>query len=317
MKRALIVGIAGQDGSYLAELLLQKGYRVFGLLIKKERLENIEHLKKKIKLIYGDLRDKKSLEKAVLKVKPSELYNLAAISFIPASWKNPTLICDVNALGVSRLLEIIRDRSPKTKFFQASSAQMFGKPKECPQSEKTNFSPLNPYASSKLFAHFLVQSFREKYGVFSCSAIFYNHESERRPPEFVTRKITQGAVKIKLGLEKKLELGNLESQRDWGYAPDYVRAAWLMMQQNKPDDFVIATGELHSVKDICKIAFTALGLNYKNYVVVKKEFIRKEEPVKLLGSVVKARKILNWKPRVSFEEMIKKMTLYDLEVLKK
>lgn len=316
MKKALITGIAGQDGSYLSELLLEKGYQVFGLMRRKDGLANIRHLKE-IKLIYGDLTDKESLEKAILEAKPDELYNLAAISFIPASWQNPTLVCDVNALGVSRLLEIIYDKSPKTKFFQASSAQMFGNPKDIPQNEQTRISPLNPYASSKAFAHFLIQSFREKYGVFACSAIFYNHESERRPVDFVTRKITQGAAKIKLGLEKKLELGDLIAGRDWGYAQDYVWATWLMLQQKQPDDFVIATGKLHSVADICKIAFTTLGLNWKKYIIVKKQLLRTEGPIRLVGDSSKARRILSWKPKVSFEQMIRKMVLYDLEILRK
>lgn len=317
MKRVLITGIAGQDGSYLSEFLLKKDCQVFGLLRKEDGLENIKHLKDKIKLFQGDLRDKEFLERVIIKTKPDELYNLAAISFIPTSWQNPTLVCDVNALGVSQLLEIIRDQSPKTRFFQASSAQMFGKPSQFPQNEETPITPLNPYAAAKAFAHFLVRLFREKYGVFACSAIFYNHESERRPVDFVTRKITYGAAKIKLGLEKNLELGNLEAKRDWGYAKDYVRAAWLMLQQRKPRDFVIATGKLHSVRDICKIAFTTLGLNYKNYVVVKRELLRKEEPVKLVGDPSRARKILGWEPKVSFEEMIKKMTLFDLDILQK
>lgn len=316
MPKALITGIAGQDGSYLSELLLDKGYQVFGLIREQDSLANISHLKR-IKLIYGDLMNKKSLEKAIIEVKPDELYNLAAISFIPDSWQNPTLVCDVNALGVSRLLEIICHKSPKTKFFQASSAQIFGIPKESPQNERTKISPLNPYSAAKAFAHFLVQSFRERYGLFACSAIFYNHESERRPADFVTRKITQGAAKIKLGLERKLELGNLGVKRDWGYAPDYVRAAWLMLQQSSPEDYVIATGKLHFVRDICKIAFTTLGLDYRKYVVVKKEFVRKEEPTKLVGDATKATKVLGWKPKVSFKEMIKRMTLYDLEILQK
>lgn len=317
MKKSLITGIAGQDGSYLSEFLLERGYRVFGLVREEDGPENISHLEKKIKLIDGDLRDKESLERAILKSRPDEVYNLAAISFIPASWQNPTLVCDVNALGVSRLLEIIRDKSPRTKFFQASSAQMFGKPKEFPQSEKTPISPLNPYADAKAFAHFLVQSFREKYSLYACAAIFYNHESERRPAEFVTRKITQGAAKIKLGLEQKLELGNLDSERDWGYAPDYIQAAWLMLQQEKPDDFVIATGKLHKVSDICKIAFATVDLNWQNYVIVKKELKREIEPAKFVGDARRARKVLGWKPKVSFAEMIRKMTLNDLKILGK
>lgn len=317
MKKSLIIGIAGQDGSYLSKFLLEKGYWVAGLVKENESLENIKNLGKKVNLFEGDLRNKESLKKAISHAKPDEIYNLAAISFIPASWNNPSLACDVNGLGVVRLLEIIRDYSPKTKFFQASSAQIFGKPQESPQNEKTKISPLNPYAAAKAFAHFLVQSFRQKYGLFACSAIFYNHESERRPVDFVTRKITHTAVKIKLGLEKKLELGNVNAKRDWGYALDYVRAAWMMIQQRKPEDFVIATSKLHSVKDICKIAFKTLDLNWQDFVVVKKELMRKNEAVKLVGDSSRARKFLGWKPKITFEEMIKKMVLFDLENLSK
>lgn len=317
MKKALITGIAGQDGSFLTEFLLEKDYQVFGLALKEENFEHLKPFRHKITILYGDLSNKKSLERAIIQVKPDELYNLAAISFIPASWQNPTLACDVNALGVSRLLEIIRDQSLKTRFFQASSAQMFGKPEKSPQDEKTLIAPLNPYGATKAFAHFLVRSFRVQYGLFACSAIFYNHESERRPEEFVTRKITRGAAKIKLGLMKRLELGNLEAKRDWGYAPDYVRAAWLMLQQKSPEDYVIATGQLHSVKDICKIAFKSLDLNYRKYVIVKKEFFRPERGIKMVGNPTKAKRVLGWQPKVSFEAMIKKMTKYDFENLRK
>jgi GDPmannose 4,6-dehydratase len=317
MKKALITGLAGQDGSYLSELLLKKEYRIVGLVRKKESLANIKHLQKKIKLFEGDLRNKESLKEAISRFKPDEIYNLAAVSFIPASWNNSSLVGDVNGLGVARLLEIIRDYSPKTKFFQASSAQIFGRPKESPQNEKTKIAPLNPYAAAKAFGHFLIQSFREKYGLFACSAIFYNHESERRPVDFVTRRITHTAVKIKLGLEKKLELGNLNAKRDWGYALDYVRAAWLMLQQRKPEDFIIATGKLHSVKDICRMAFNRLDLKWQDYVVSKKELMRKEEAVKLVGDSSRARQVLGWGPKVSFEEMIKEMVLFDLETLSK
>jgi len=303
MKKALITGIAGQDGSFLTELLLEKDYQVAGLVLEKENLENILSVRKKVKLYKGNLQDKKSLKRIITAVKPNEIYNLAAISFTPLSWQKPSLVADVNGLGVARLLEIIRDQVPKTRFFQASSVEIF--------------KPLNPYAASKAFAHFLIQSFRAKYNLHASSAIFYNHESERRPPEFVTRKIIQGAVKIKLGLLKKLELGNLESKRDWGYAKDYVRAAWLMLQQNTPSDYVIATGKLHSVKDICKIAFKTVGLSWQDYVVVKREFFRKEKPQEKSGDASRAKKILGWKPTVSFKKMIEKMVLYDLEMLSK
>lgn len=303
MKKALITGIAGQDGSYLTELLLEKGYQVAGLVLEKENLGNIIPVQERIKLYEGDLQNKASLERIIRLVKPDEIYNWAAISFIPLSWQKPSLVVNVNALGVARILEIIRDQSPKTRFFQASSAEIL--------------KPLNPYGASKALAHSLVQFFREKYHLYACSAIFYNHESERRPPEFVTRKITQGAVKIKLGLSKKLELGNLEAKRDWGYAPDYARAAWLMLQQSSPEDYVIATGKLHSVKDICKIAFKAVGLDWQKHVVAKQKFCRQEEPQKRLGNPARARKNLGWQPKVSFQEMIEKMTLYDLEMLAK
>ncbi len=315
MKKALITGIAGQDGSYLTELLLEKGYQVAGLVLKKESLANILPVQEKIKIYQGDLQDKNSLERVMTAVKPDELYNLAAISFMPLSWQKPSLVADVNALGVGRILEIIQEKLPKTRFFQASSAEIFGRTAKSPQNEKTPIMPLNPYAASKAFAHFLVQSFREKYGLYACSAIFYNHESERRPPEFVTRKITQGAAKIKLGLAKKLELGNLTAQRDWGYAPDYVLAAWLMLQQKGPGDYVIASGKLHSVEDICKIAFAAVGLDWQQSVVVKREFFRREGPEKRLGDASRAKRILGWQPSVSFEKMIEKMTNYDLEML--
>lgn len=315
MKKALITGIAGQDGSYLTELLLEKGDQVAGLVLEKESLANISPVQEKIKLYKGDLQDYDSLRRVIIAVKPDEIYNLAAISFMPLSWQKPSLVADVNALGAGRILEIIHEQLPKTRFFQASSAEIFGRPAKSPQNEKTPIRPLNPYAAAKAFAHFLVQSFREKYGLYACSAIFYNHESERRPADFVTRKITQGAVKIKLGLAKKLELGNLEAQRDWGYAPDYVRAAWLMLQQKSPGDYVIASGKLHSVKDICKIAFRTVGLDWRPYVVVRREFFRREEPGKRLGDASRAKRILGWQPSVSFEEMIEKMTNYDLEIL--
>ncbi len=318
MPKALITGITGQDGSYLTEFLLTKGYQVFGLVSKDHNIgwENIQHLKNKIKIIDGDLLDKESLKKAIQKSRPDELYNFAALSFIPTSWGKPTLVCDVNALGVSRLLEIIRDSSPQTRFFQASSAQMFGTPEESPQNEKTPIQPNNPYAAAKAFAHNLVQLFRQQYRLFACSAIFYNHESERRGKEFVTRKITHNAAKIKLGLEKELRLGNLDAQRDWGYAQDFVRAAWLMLQQKKAEDFVIASGKLHSVRDIIKITFDSLNLDWDRYVKVDKRLIRKSENHKLVGDARKARKILGWEPKVKFEEMIQKMTEYDLKLLK-
>lgn len=318
MPKALITGITGQDGSYLTELLLEKGYLVFGLVSKKHNIGwgNVKHLKGKFEIIYGDLLDKESLQKAVEKSQPNEIYNLAAISFIPVSWEKPTLVCDVNALGVARFLELIRDLSPKTKFFQASSAKIFGKPQKSPQNEKTPIQPLDPYAAAKAFAHHLVQLFRCQDNLFACAAIFYNHESERRGQEFVTRKITQACAKIKLGQAKELRLGNLEAKRDWGYAPDYVRAAWLMLQQKKADNFVIATGKLHSVRDIIKVAFKSLNLDWRQYVKIDKKLVRKTETEKFVGDARKAKRVLGWEPKVSFEEMIKKMVAYDLKLLK-
>lgn len=318
MPQALITGITGQDGSYLTEFLLEKGYQVFGLVSQEHNIGwgNLAHLKSKVKIISGDLLDKNSLEKAVKESCPDEIYNFAAISFIPASWENPTLVCDINALGVSRFLEIIRNQSPQTRFFQASSCQMFGEPQESPQNEVTPIQPNNPYAAAKAFGHHLVQLFRHQFNLFACSAIFYNHESERRGPEFVTRKITQAAAKIKLGRAKELRLGDLNAQRDWGYAPDYVRAAWLMMQAKKPDDFVIATGKLHSVRDIIEIAFEHLSLDWKKYLKIDEKLVRKTEEVQFLGAAAKAKKILGWEPQVNFEEMIKRMVENDLQLLK-
>lgn len=318
MPKTLITGITGQDGSYLTELLLEKGYQVYGLVSEKHNIgwENVSHLKDKLEIIDGDLLDKESLQKAVEKSQPEEIYNFAALSFVPTSWEKPTLVGDINALGVSRFLEVIKDYFPKTRFFQASSAKMFGQAESSPQNEKTPLNPLDPYAAAKAFAHHLVKLFRQEYGLFSCAAIFYNHESERRGEEFVTRKITKTAAKIKLGLAKELLLGNLDAKKDWGYAPDYVRAAWLMLQQKKPDDFVIATGRLHSVRDIIEIAFSSLNLNWQDYVQVEKQLVRKAEAKELVGDSSKAKKILAWQPKISFEEMIKKMVVHDLQLLK-
>ncbi len=319
MKTAFITGITGQDGSYLSELLLSKGYKVVGLVSKKHGIgeQNITHIKKKLILEDGDLLDKKSLEKILLKHRPTEVYNLAAISFVPASWENSALVLDVNCLGVVRLLEIIKDKLPKTKFVQATSSKIFGHPKEKPQNEETKIIPVEPYGVSKAAAHLLIQNFREKFGLFFVSLIMFNHESERRGEMFVTRKITQGAVKIKLGLQKELFLGNLKAEQDWGYAPDYVKVMWLVLQQSKPDDFVIATGKLHSVEDVCRIAFSHLELDYKKFVKIDKYFFRKQEARQIIGDASKAKRVLDWQPTVSFEEMIKKMVAHDLRIFKK
>lgn len=319
MKVAFITGITGQDGSYLAEFLLKKKYQVVGLISKKHNVgyQNIKLIKKYLILEFGDLRDKKSLEKIIKKYRPIEIYNLGGITFIPKSWEEPELTFDVNALGALRLLELMRDFCPRAKFYQASSAKIFGNPKIGPQNEETPIQPTTPYAVSKACAHFLTQNFREHFNLFACSGIMYNHESERRGAEFVTRKITLTAAKIKLGKAKKLLLGNLEAKQDWGYAPDYVEAMWLMLQQEKPDDYIIATGKLHSVKDICRIAFGYLNLDWKKYVEYHKKLVRKEEAQMFFGDASKARRILGWRPKMSFEEMIKKMVDNDLKLIRK
>ena len=318
-KVALIIGITGQDGSYLAEFLLKKGYKVVGLISQAHDIgdQNIRHFKDKLNLEVGDLLDKKSLETVINKHKPSEIYNLGGITFVPTSWEKPVLVSDVNALGPLRILEIIRDQYPKIKFYQATSAKIFGNPQKSPQTEKTPVGPLDPYSVSKTCAHFLTQVFRLQFGIFACSGIMYNHESERRGPEFVTKKITQTVVKIKLGLEKKLFLGNLQAKQDWGYAPDYVEAMWLMLQQKKADDYIVATGKLHSVEEVCKIAFTKLGLNYKKYVKVDRKFFRRVEARALIGDARKARRILGWKEKTSFKKMIERMVEHDMQEIRK
>jgi len=317
MKTAFITGITGQDGSYLAEFLLEKGYKVVGLVSETHDIgnQNIKNFQHKLVLEVGDLLDKSSLEKIISAHKPDEIYNLGGITFVPTSWEKPVLTNDVNALGPLRLLEIIRDNYPKIKFYQATSAKIFGDPKEVPQTEKTPVNPTDPYSVSKVCAHFLTQLFRRQFGLFTCSGILYNHESERRGPEFVTRKITQTAAKIKLGLEKKLVLGNLDAKQDWGYAPDYVEAMWLMLQQKRADDYVVATGELHSVADVCKVAFGVLGLDYKKFVEVDKKLFRQSEAKALVGDASKAQKVLGWQSKTKFEEMIKKMVLFDVKLL--
>jgi len=318
MKTAFITGITGQDGSYLAEFLLAKKYKVVGLVSKKHNIgwENVSNLKKSVIFEEGDLLDKDSLEKVFKKHKISEVYNLAALSFIPACWQKPQLAFDINALGVLRLLEIIRDKSPKTKFYQASTSKIFGQSLKSSLNEKTPILPKDPYSVSKAAAHFIVKAFRSQYSLFAVNGILFNHESPKRGPDFVTRKITLGAASIKLGLQKKLKLGNLKAQEDWGYAPDYVRAMWLMLQQDKPQDFVIGTGEAHSVGDICKIAFSTLGLDYKKYVAQDNKFFRKQTGKPIIADYSKAKRVLKWKPEVSFDKMIKTMVTKDYNNLK-
>ena len=318
MKKALITGITGQDGSYLAEMLLSKGYRVYGMVRRSstENFERIEHLRDRIELRQADLLDQLSIINLIRATRPEEIYNLAAQSFVPTSWEQPLLTAEFTALGVCRVLEAVRLVDRGIKFYQASSSEMFGKVREVPQTEKTPFYPRSPYGVSKVFGHYLTINYRESYDLFACSGILFNHESPRRGLEFISRKITHGAARIKLGLDKELPLGNLDAERDWGYAGDYVEAIWRMLQQEKPDDYVIATGIKHSVRDLADLAFSHVGLNYKDHVVVDKALLRPAEVDHLLGDSTKARTHLGWKPKVSFEELIRMMVDADLEKIK-
>jgi GDPmannose 4,6-dehydratase len=317
-KRALITGITGQDGSYLADFLLKKGYKVFGLERRNSRKNhgNISHILDEIELISGDLLDEASLVHAIREVKPHEVYNLAAQSFVGDSWKQPVFTGEVTGLGAVRLLEAIRQTDPKIKFYQASSSEMFGASLECPQNEKTYFYPRSPYGIAKVYAHWITVNYRESYGMFAVSGILFNHESPRRGLEFVTRKITYGAAKIKLGLSKELSLGNLDSKRDWGFAGDYVEAMWLMLQQEKPRDFVVGTGETHSVKEFLDETFRYLDLDWKRYVKIDKKLIRPAEVNLLMADASLAKKVLKWKPKVDFKELVKIMVDAELEILK-
>ncbi|MEK7622486.1 MAG: GDP-mannose 4,6-dehydratase [Patescibacteria group bacterium] len=314
---ALITGITGQDGSYLAELLLQKNYQVVGLVSSKFNIgfDNIKAIKSQLALEEGDLLNEKSLQKIINQYQPQELYNLGGLTFVPVSWQTPTLALDINTLGVSRLLTAIRDFSPQTKFYQATSAKIFGIPKESPQTETTQLNPVDPYSVAKTCAHYLVANFRRHFNLFAVSGILYNHESERRGLEFVTRKITVTAAKIKLGLAKELVLGDLDAEQDWGYAPDYVQAMWLMLQQEKPKDYIIASGESHSVREMCELAFSALGLDYHDFVVSDKKLIRHQESCRLIGNYHQAKQELGWQPKVTFKAMIHKMVQNDLKLL--
>ncbi len=318
MSKALITGITGQDGSYLAEFLLKKGYEVYGMYRRSsvETFERIEHIKDKINLICADLTDQSSLNAAIKDIGPDEVYNLAAQSFVPASWTQPILTGEVSALGALRLLEAIRHINPKIKFYQASSSEMFGKVQESPQTEKTPFYPRSPYGVAKVYAFWMTKNYKEGYGMFCTNGILFNHESPRRGLQFVTRKITDAVAKIKLGLKKELVLGNLDAKRDWGYAGDYIRAMYLMLQHHKPDDFVIATGETHSVRELCKVAFSHVGLNYGDYVKTDKKFLRPAEVDLLVGDYSKAKRELGWEPKVRFKELIEMMVDIDLKRLK-
>ena len=316
-KRALITGITGQDGSYLAELLLSKGYEVYGLTrrLSAANYWRIEHILDRLTLIPGDLLDQLSLIRVLERVRPHELYNLAAMSFVPASWDQPMLTGEFNSQGVTRVLEAVRVVDPSIRVYQASSSEMYGKVREVPQRESTPFYPRSPYGVSKVFAHYITVNYRESYNLFAVSGILFNHESPRRGLEFVTRKVTDGVARIKLGLAKDLRLGNLDAHRDWGFAGDYVRAMWLMLQQAEADDYVIATGESHSVQELVEIAFSHAGLDWKKFVVTDPAFLRPAEVDHLIGDPAKAREKFGWTPSVTFEGLVKMMVDADLKRL--
>jgi GDPmannose 4,6-dehydratase len=318
VKRALITGITGQDGSYLAELLLDKGYEVHGMVRRSstERFERIEHLRDRITLHQGDLLDQRSLVDALRASRPDEVYNLAAMSFVAVSWTQPTLTAEFTGVGVTRMLEAVRETCPDARFYQASSSEMFGKVRQVPQDESTPFYPRSPYGVAKVYGHHITVNYRESYGLFGCSGIMFNHESERRGLEFVTRKISWHAAAIKLGLAQELRLGNLDAERDWGYAVDYVEAMWLMLQQERADDYVIATGEPHSVRECAEIAFARVGLEWRDHVVVDDAFKRPAEVDRLVGDASKAQRELGWTPRVAFRELIELMVDADLKLLR-
>ncbi len=314
MKTALITGITGQDGSYLAELLLSKGYRVFGVVRRAstESFERIAHIKDQLQLIQADLLDQYSLIDAVKTANPDEVYNLAAQSFVPTSWNQPVLTGEFTALGVTRMLEAIRLVNPKIRFYQASSSEMFGKVLETPQSETTPFYPRSPYGVAKVYGHYITVNYRESYDLFATSGILFNHESPRRGLEFVTRKVTNAAARIKLGLDKELRMGNLDARRDWGFAGDYVEAMWLMLQQDEPDDYVVATGETQKVEALVEVAFSRVGLEWQKYVVQDPAFYRPAEVDLLVGTPAKAEAKLGWKPKVTFRQLVEMMVDSDL-----
>lgn len=318
-RRALITGITGQDGSYLAELLLEKGYEVYGVVRRSstESFERINHVKDKVTLVQADLTDQVSMIDAISEIGPREIYNLAAQSFVPTSWKQPILTADVTALGVTRILEAVRVLDRSIRVYQASSSEMFGAALETPQTEKTPFYPRSPYGVAKVYGHWITVNYRESYDIFAVSGILFNHESPRRGLEFATRKVTDGVARVKLGLESRVCLGNLDARRDWGYARDYVRSIWMMLEQDEPEDYVIATGEAHTVRDLCEVAFSHVGLDWEDHVVVDPKFLRPAEVNCLLGDATKAREKLGWRPEVSFEELIHLMVDADLERLKK
>lgn len=335
MKKALITGITGQDGSYLSELLLEKGYKVYGLLRRKSKVDygNVEHLKDEIEFIYGDMIDPVSLINAMRISQADEVYNLAAQSFVATSWEQPLATAQIDALGVANILEAIRMVKPDARFYQASTSEMFGLVQEMPQRETTPFYPRSPYSVAKLYGHWITRNYRESYNMFACSGILFNHESERRGKEFVTRKITDAAARIKLSLQDVLELGNLDARRDWGHSKDYVKAMWLMLQQNEPDDYVVASGQTHTVREFVELAFKHVNIDIKwtgegveekgldkktgkIVVAVNPKYFRPAEVDVLLGDATKARRKLGWQPEISFEELVRRMVFADLDRVK-
>src|SRR4030066_679810 len=319
MVKALITGITGQDGSYLADFLLDKGYEVYGMVRRSsvENFERIEHIKDRLKFVQADLLDQLSIIDAIKESQPDEIYNLGAMSFVPTSWKQPVLTGEFTALGVTRMLEAVRHMNKEIKFYQASSSEMFGKVREIPQNEKTPFYPRSPYGVAKVYGHYMTVNYRESYNMFACSGILFNHESPRRGLEFVTKKVTFGAAMIKLGLASELLLGNLDAKRDWGYAEDYVEAMWFMLQQDKPEDYVISTGETHSVKEWGQLSLQCLDLDWEKYVGVDERFMRPVDVDLLVGDSSKAREKLGWTPKTAFDQLVKIMVEYDYNNLKK
>ncbi|MBI2160141.1 MAG: GDP-mannose 4,6-dehydratase [Candidatus Rokubacteria bacterium] len=317
-RRALITGITGQDGSYLAELLLEKGYAVVGMVrcASTERFERVAHLLGRIEIREGDLLDQLSLITLLKEIRPREVYNLAAQSFVPASWQQPILTGEATALGVTRMLDAVRVVDPGIRFYQASTSEMFGKVRESPQNELTPFYPRSPYGVAKVYGHYITVNYRESYGLFACSGILFNHESPRRGKQFVTRKVTEAVARIKAGLATELRLGNLDAYRDWGSAIDYVEAMWLMLQQPAPDDYVVATGATHSVRELCQVAFARAGMDWERYVVVDPALVRPAEVDRLVGDASKARRVLGWRPKTSFRELVETMVDADLERLR-
>ena len=317
--RALITGITGQDGSYLAEFLLEKGYEVHGMVRRssEEKFERIAHIRDKVTLHQGDLLDQYSITSLLSQIEPQEVYNLAAQSFVPTSWSQPVLTGEFTALGVTKVLEAIRHVAPKTRFYQASSSEMFGRVRETPQSEETPFYPRSPYGVAKAYGHFITVNYRESFGLFATSGILFNHESPRRGLEFVTRKITDGVARIRQGLSTELRLGNLDAQRDWGYAGDYVDAMWRMLQQEQPRDYVVASGETHTVRELCEVAFARADLDWKKHVVLDPAFIRPAEVDLLIGDPSKARRDLGWQPKVGFRQLVEMMVDADVERLRR